>query len=196
MLADEAEVTWSGPDITADVAQLRALLRNLLSNAITYRGDGRATVQVTTERVAESIVLRVIDNGPGIPAESRDEVVRPLVRLRKDVPGAGLGLAVCARIAGGTRRLAADQRDARRRHDRHGRPAGLSRAARSTNWRSRSSVPWSDEQNRQVMTGRRCEQPRPAAESGADPPHRHRVTPVASHPHDPMTVHPASAGWS
>ena len=43
-------------------------------------------------------VLRVIDNGPGIPPESREEVLRPLTRLRKDVPGAGLGLAVCARV--------------------------------------------------------------------------------------------------
>jgi signal transduction histidine kinase len=108
MLANDAEVTWSGPDVTADVSQLRALLRNLLSNAITYRGDGRATVAVTSERVAESMVLRVVDHGPGIPADSRDEVVRPLVRLRKDVPGAGLGLAVCSRIAvahGGSLRL-------------------------------------------------------------------------------------------
>ena len=84
-------VTWSGPDVTADVSQLRALLRNLLSNAITYRGDGRASVAVTSERVAESMVLRVVDNGPGIPAESREEVVRPLVRLRKDVPGRRAG---------------------------------------------------------------------------------------------------------
>jgi signal transduction histidine kinase len=45
------------------------------------------------------VLLRVSDNGPGIPPESRNAVVRPLVRLRTDVPGAGLGLAVCARIA-------------------------------------------------------------------------------------------------
>jgi signal transduction histidine kinase len=107
-LADEAKVTWSGPDITADTPALRALLRNLLSNAIIYRDGHQATVEVVSERVAESMVLRVIDNGPGIPAESLDEVTRPLVRLRKDIPGAGLGLAVCSRIAaahGGSLRM-------------------------------------------------------------------------------------------
>jgi signal transduction histidine kinase len=106
--ATEATVTWSGADIVGDHAQLRALLRNLIGNAITYRGDAPASVQVVAERVAESMVLRVIDHGPGIPAASRDDVVRPLFRLRKDVPGAGLGLAVCVRIAaahGGSLRL-------------------------------------------------------------------------------------------
>jgi signal transduction histidine kinase len=104
----EATVTWSGVDVVADQAQLRALLRNLVGNAIAYRGDRPSTVQVVAERVAESMVLRVIDNGPGIAAEHRDDVVRPLFRVRKDVPGAGLGLAVCVRIAaahGGTLRL-------------------------------------------------------------------------------------------
>jgi signal transduction histidine kinase len=104
----EATVTWSGVDIVADRAQLRALLRNLVGNAITYRGDAPSSVQVEAERVAESLVVRVIDHGPGIPAESREDVVRPLFRLRKDVPGAGLGLAVGVRIAaahGGTLRV-------------------------------------------------------------------------------------------
>lgn len=107
-LAAEADVSWSGPEVVADPTALRALLRNLINNSITYRGTGRATVAVLSEHVAESIVLRVVDHGPGIPAESRDEVLRPLVRLRKDIPGAGLGLAVAVRIAaahGGSLRL-------------------------------------------------------------------------------------------
>ena len=42
--------------------------------------------------------LVVTDNGSGIPADRRDEVLAPLARVRTDVPGTGLGLATCARI--------------------------------------------------------------------------------------------------
>lgn len=103
-----ADVSWSGPDVIADSAQLRALLQNLLGNALAYRSDAPCEVRVITERVTQGTMLRVIDNGSGIPVESREEVVRPLVRLRRDITGAGLGLAVCSRIVhahGGTLRL-------------------------------------------------------------------------------------------
>jgi signal transduction histidine kinase len=97
--ARSARVSWSGPDMLGDPGQLRALLCHLLGNAISYRGDAPCVVTVSTERTEGGLVLRIADNGPGIPPESRNDVVRPLVRLRTDVPGAGLGLAVCARIA-------------------------------------------------------------------------------------------------
>jgi signal transduction histidine kinase len=107
-LAADAEVRASGPDVVADRAQFRALLQNLIGNAVRYRDDRPCVVTVTSDRLGPDTVISVADNGSGIPAERRAEVVRPLVRLRKDVPGAGLGLAVCTRIAaahGGSLRL-------------------------------------------------------------------------------------------
>jgi signal transduction histidine kinase len=97
--ARSAQVSWSGPELVGDPGQLRALVKHLLANAINYRGEAPCVVSVTSERIDGDVVLRVSDNGPGIPPESRGRVVLPLVRLRTDVPGAGLGLAVCARIA-------------------------------------------------------------------------------------------------
>ncbi|HEY2298961.1 MAG TPA: GAF domain-containing sensor histidine kinase [Jatrophihabitans sp.] len=107
-VAADAEVSVSGPDVVADRAQFRALLQNLISNAVRYRDDRPCVVTVTSERVGRETLLYVTDNGSGIPAERREEVLRPLFRLRKDVPGAGLGLAVCTRVAsahGGSLRL-------------------------------------------------------------------------------------------
>lgn len=106
--AQGATVTATGADIVADASQLRALLQNLIGNAVLYRSDRPLTVEVVSDHVADSAVLSVVDNGSGIPPERREDVLRPLVRLRKEVPGAGLGLAVCVRIAaahGGTIRL-------------------------------------------------------------------------------------------
>ena len=46
-------------------------------------------------------MLRVCDNGPGIPAASRDAVFRPFFRLEasRTTPGTGLGLSLVAAIA-------------------------------------------------------------------------------------------------
>lgn len=107
-VAHDATVTATGADIVADRSQLRALLQNLIGNAVLYRGASAPVVEVISEQEGDQAILRVIDNGSGIPAESREDVLRPLVRLRKELPGAGLGLAVCVRIVaahGGTIRL-------------------------------------------------------------------------------------------
>lgn len=96
--ASDATVHAHGVDIVADRTQLRALLQNLIGNAVTYRSDRPCEVEVDSARIGPNIVFRVSDNGSGIPADRRTDVLRPMVRLRKEIPGSGIGLAVCARI--------------------------------------------------------------------------------------------------
>jgi signal transduction histidine kinase len=107
--ADEASVTWMGDPFEADPTQARMLLQNLLANAIRYQRPGvRCQVLVEALNTPMGTELVVADNGPGIPADRRAEVLRPLARLRTDLPGTGLGLATCSRIAashGGTLHL-------------------------------------------------------------------------------------------
>ena len=77
---------------------LKRCLTNLLSNAIKY-GD-RATVVVED---GADLVMRVLDEGPGIPAESLEQVFEPFFRLESSrnstTGGVGLGLGIARDIA-------------------------------------------------------------------------------------------------
>jgi signal transduction histidine kinase len=77
---------------------LKRCLTNLLSNAIKY-GE-RATVIVED---GEDLVLRVLDEGPGIPDESLEQVFEPFFRLESSrnstTGGVGLGLGIARDIA-------------------------------------------------------------------------------------------------
>lgn len=85
--------------ICGDGAALARVLDNLISNGLKYSLD-RSEVEVTVRRAPGVVVLEVADRGPGIPAEQRDTIFEPYVRLSHDggVPGSGLGLSVVKRI--------------------------------------------------------------------------------------------------
>ncbi|RXF70868.1 HAMP domain-containing protein [Hansschlegelia zhihuaiae] len=78
---------------------LRRAVRNLIENAVRY--GGRARVSVTES--AQTIEIRVEDDGPGIPAEAIEQVFAPFYRLEssrnRETGGVGLGLAIARTIA-------------------------------------------------------------------------------------------------
>ena len=80
-------------------AAVRRALRNLIENAVRY--GKRARVGLVRER--EEAVVRVDDDGPGIPADKLEEVFEPFVRLdpsrSTETGGVGLGLAIARGIA-------------------------------------------------------------------------------------------------
>jgi light-regulated signal transduction histidine kinase (bacteriophytochrome) len=88
------------PVIEADRTQLEQVFQNLLSNAIEYRKPGEALViSISGESLAGEWTFSIEDNGEGIPPEYLHRIFEPLKRLHgKDVPGTGLGLALCRRI--------------------------------------------------------------------------------------------------
>ena len=80
-------------------------IANLLENALRHARGGHA-IRLGAERVAGGVALSVSDDGPGIPAELRDEARRRFVRLdaARSQTGSGLGLALVdavARLHGG-----------------------------------------------------------------------------------------------
>lgn len=85
-------------ELIGDRALLHLIVRNLLSNAITYARD-RVSVSATYHG-EQHVVLHVDDDGPGVLAENREKIFEPFVRLAMggDEPGGfGLGLALAKR---------------------------------------------------------------------------------------------------
>jgi signal transduction histidine kinase len=89
--------------IKASRELLGQAIANLIDNAIKYGAPaaGGARIAISAAREGDSVVLRVADNGPGIPAEDRDRALQRFVRLEKSrtQPGSGLGLSLVAAVA-------------------------------------------------------------------------------------------------
>ena len=97
----------------------------------------------TVEPTDAGVRVHVDDDGPGIPARRRADVVRRFVRLDegrgRDGGGAGLGLAVTADVAR-PRRPARDRRLAARRRPRQPRPARVTARMRAHGDRPRADL--------------------------------------------------------
>lgn len=82
----------------SDLEQVRVILDNLISNAIKYTPQN-GKIEISLKREAETAVLEIRDNGPGIPPEERRDVFEPYYQGQQPVDkqvlkGTGLGLAI------------------------------------------------------------------------------------------------------
>ncbi len=87
----------------ADPVRLRQILLNLLGNAAKFTGRGGIDLRLRTTADGASLRFDVADTGPGIPQEKRHRLFQDFMRLQsgdsRAVEGAGLGLALSARLA-------------------------------------------------------------------------------------------------
>lgn len=104
VVVSEGEV----PRVIADRNQLERALLNLLTNAVKFSRDG-STVTVRVSCGGDEVVLRVIDEGIGIPAEEQSRLFtrffRSSLSTADEIQGTGLGLALVQAIVewhGGT----------------------------------------------------------------------------------------------
>lgn len=89
------------PRISGDATQVRALLQNLVANAVKFSAtDGRApTIEVRAHELTGGWRITIDDDGPGVPAAQRERVFGLLERGVADgVDGLGIGLSTCRRI--------------------------------------------------------------------------------------------------
>ena len=91
------------PVVQGNPAQLRMLVHNLMSNAVKYRRpDVELEIHVDGSILEDgNRTLSIRDNGCGIPETHIDRVFGVFTRLHRheEIPGTGLGLALCKRIA-------------------------------------------------------------------------------------------------
>jgi signal transduction histidine kinase len=94
-------------DIDAD--RMRMVMRNLLENAVKYSLPDSRPVEVSATPNGQSVVIRVTDDGPGIPECDTPSLFEPFFRVdrsrSKKTGGYGLGLSIAKRIVeahGGT----------------------------------------------------------------------------------------------
>ncbi len=91
---------FSGPPIVQLRADsFRRCLSNLVANAARYA----KTIEISGTREPRWLTVHVDDDGPGIPADKRDDVFRPFLRLddarNQNEGGTGLGLSIARDIA-------------------------------------------------------------------------------------------------
>ncbi|TDH38866.1 HAMP domain-containing histidine kinase [Pseudohoeflea suaedae] len=118
LAADAAELyepvaEEEGVTLTQNIAQgvtvkgnrelLAQALANMIDNAVKYAGDGQdSRITVTLAGDRQNVRLCVSDNGPGIPEDRREDVIKRFVRLdeSRTKPGTGLGLSLVHAVAG------------------------------------------------------------------------------------------------
>ena len=95
-----AKVTWDElPLVRMDKTHLQQVFQHLLCNAIKYCGPEPPLIHFSASAQLDYFRFSVTDNGIGIDPQFHKRVFGAFKRLRfKDVPGTGLGLALCKRI--------------------------------------------------------------------------------------------------
>lgn len=94
------ESSLSGPsEVVVRPNAFARLVSNLVSNAFRHARN----VAITADHHGKWLTIHVDDDGPGIPAELREDVFKPFFRLdearNQDASGTGLGLSIARDIA-------------------------------------------------------------------------------------------------
>ncbi|GAB2586998.1 sensor histidine kinase [Spirosoma areae] len=83
--------------IRADAAQVEMVLLNLIKNAVESVGKSTTPIiRIEAEPVGSRVVIRVVDNGPGIEPEALEQIFIPFYTTKKT--GSGIGLSLSRQI--------------------------------------------------------------------------------------------------
>jgi signal transduction histidine kinase len=85
------------PPVRALAGELNQVWANLIDNALDALPEG-GQLRVSVKRHARFVVVRVIDDGPGIPEDIRKRIFDPFFTTKEPGKGTGLGLEISRRI--------------------------------------------------------------------------------------------------
>ena len=88
--------------VRTDRDAIEQVILNLLDNALKYAGQGSYVKFVLAQGNDNQVILKICDDGPGIPAEKKEKIFEKFFRLDNSLtaaqPGSGLGLSICRQI--------------------------------------------------------------------------------------------------
>ena len=96
----ETRVPAGLPPVLADHERIELVIRQLLANALKYAPQA-ARIRIAAEQSPDGVILRVANDGPGIPADEHDAIFEKFYRarvVRGRIPGTGMGLAIARDI--------------------------------------------------------------------------------------------------
>jgi signal transduction histidine kinase len=96
-VAVTVEVEPGLPRVRGFAGELNQIWANLIDNALDAVPEA-GRVDVTAKRERQRVVVRVVDNGAGIPPEIRDRLFEPFVTSKPVGKGTGLGLDIVRRL--------------------------------------------------------------------------------------------------
>ncbi len=91
------EVEPGLPRVRGFAGELNQIWGNLIDNALDAVADN-GCVKVTAKREGARIVVRIVDDGPGIPATVREHIFDPFFTTKPMGQGTGLGLDIVRRL--------------------------------------------------------------------------------------------------
>ena len=89
------------PRVPVYVDELNQVWTNLIQNAqqaLTSRVGSDARITIETSVEADSVVVRVTDNGPGVPSDVLPRIFEPFFTTKRKGEGTGLGLGIARQI--------------------------------------------------------------------------------------------------
>ena len=91
--------------VLLDAGEFQRILDNAVSNSVKYREKSRTVMTISLRTEGKTALLRICDDGPGVPADCLEQIFESFCRLddarTRSGEGSGLGLAIVRQIVQG-----------------------------------------------------------------------------------------------